>query len=234
MEDVTLDEGQEQDIIELLAKQGLEQDDEGEDESFPTELPKSIEDLKSMLAERDERIGKRNLTIKKRTEATHRMQEEIGSLQQQIADLKNTSTTASNTEAQKQEYNETLEKWRNSVEEDPTKAIDFVNWQTSETQNKLVDYVASMQSKFDARLAEIEGGMNPERMENRSKIAQLKANPEYANFTDDQLLTVIKSVGALKPRGSIGGRSVTSKPSPEKGLAEARAKAKAYFDGTLG
>jgi chromosome segregation ATPase len=225
---------EEQDIVDLLAAQGGEVEDEVVVDEFPTELPDDLDGLKAMLIERDEKIGKRNKTIKKRTEATHRMQDEIQSLQQQIADMKNQTTNASTMEAQKQEYSETLEKWRNSVEEDPSKAVDFVTWQNSETQDKIVNYLADMQTKFDARLAEIEGGMNPERMQNREKINKLKQNPRFANFNDDQLLAVIQATSDIKPRGTVTGKPVVAKPSKEKALEHARELAKKHFNGTFG
>lgn len=219
---------QEQDIIDLLASQSQEIDNDDVD-GLPDDLPSDPDELKAVVKEYQERVAKRNKTIKMRTDATHRMQEELEALKVQLAEVKGSTTNASNVEAQKQEYNETLEKWRNSVEEDPTKAIEFTNWQMTEMQNKVADYIGTLQNKFESQLAEIKGEMNPERQKYRDKIAQARNIPEFADMDDDTILKIIQANSRVAPRGTVGGKRVEQKPTAERLKNEAAERAAAYF-----
>lgn len=233
MDNEALGEVEEVDVVALLAEQGLE-DDNDEVDGLPDELPDDPDELKSLLNDYKERVGKRNKTIKKRTDANHRMQEELDAMRTQIEQLSNSTANASTMEAQNQEYKETHEKWRSGVEDGSLNPVDYADWQLKQTQDRMANFLADMQSNFDSRLEELAGNMNPERMKNREKINQLKANPKFASFSDDQILTVIQTAEAIKPRGNIGGQRVQAQPSAEKRKEELRELARKHFNGNLG
>jgi chromosome segregation ATPase len=220
----------EEDIISLLSNQSEEVDDEVVEEVYSGELPDDPEQLKQMLVDAQNRVGKRNHTLKKRTDANHRIQDELKAVQEQLQDLKNAGNQpAPNVEAQNQERKEALGKWKDSVAEKPETAIDYADMQMTQMQDKVVDLVSSMQSKFDEQIAELKGDMNPEKVKNREKIDQLRNNPQFASMDDDTLLAIITATSGIKPRGTIGGRKPEQKSTPEKALEDARARAKKHF-----
>lgn len=223
-----------EDLISLIATQSEEEDNEDDVEGLPTDLPEDPDELRQLVSDYQNRVSKRNKTIKKRSEANHRMQEEIEALKAQVDSFKNNSTQASTIEAQKQEQDKALAEWRDSVNDDPGKAVDFATWQANQMQEKVANYLASMKSDLDDQLAAIKGEMNPTRQKYRDKIDQLKSNPRFSGFDDDQLMVLAETLSEVKPRGSIGGKPVVAAPSKEKKLEELRKQAREYMQNGLG
>lgn len=234
MEDEVQAKEVEQDLIDLITMSSDESEGDDDVEGLPSELPDDPDELKQLVVDYQNRVSKRNKTVKKRTEATHRMQEEIEALKSQVDSFKNQSTQASTVEAQKQEHDKAIAEWRDSVSDDPSKAVDFATWQTTQMQDKVVNYIASMQQKFDDQIAELKGATNPTRQKYQAKIDQLKSNPRFAGFDDDQLMVLAETLSEAKPRGPIGGKPVNATVSKEKKLDELRKKAREYMNNGLG
>jgi hypothetical protein len=224
---------EEQDIIALLATQGEDDSDFDEDE-FDTSLPDDTEALKQMLEREREIKQKRNKTLKKREQAIHRMQEEQDAMKKRLDELMTKSEQSPNVEAEKREREEAHQKWRDSVADDPSKAVDFATWQMGEMQENMVNYLAKMQTSFDSQIAELKGEMSPDKQKYRDKINSLKRNPEFSDMDDNTILKFIRATESLKqPRGSIGGRRAEANPSEEQALEEARKKYRQMFGNEL-
>lgn len=235
MSDEALIQEEEKDIIDILSTQGQEVDEE-EVEGLPTELPDDPDELKQLVADYQERVSKRNKTIKKRSDATHRMQEEIEALKSQVETYQSQSTQASTAEAQKQEQEKAYAEWRDSVSDDPSKAVDFATWQAGQMQDRMVDYIAKMQSSLEGQIAALKGEMNPEKQKYRDKIATLKQNPDFSDLDDDTAIKFIRATEQIKlgPRGTIGGKPVPTQKTREKRLDELRKRAKEHMQNGLG
>lgn len=215
--DVKAEVEENEDIISLLASQGAEDDDEEVSEEIDTDT-EDIEELKA-------RISKRNKSLKKSKQAVHRVQEEKDALLQRIEELerKMQAPASTDVEAQKREQEEALKKWRDSVEDDPSKAVDFANWQMTQMQENFSDVLVKMQQGFDAKLAEIKGEINPEKMKYRDQIGKLRQNPAFAELDDNALMAIIRSSEGIKiPRGGVGGQPVKKVGDPDQAYKEAR------------
>lgn len=226
-QDTTFEE--EQDIVDFFAKQGTEVDDS--DDDGIGELPESAEELKALLLATQEKVSKRNKTIKKREKALERVQEERESLLSRFDELSRTQNQASTTETQNQDYKENLEKWRESVDDDPKKAIDFALWQINETQSKTADFLAQMQASYDEKLAAVQDSLNPEKLKYKSKLEALRQNETLAHLDDDALLAFVKAGEQIKiPRGAIGGKKAEVAVDPNQAYNEAREKYKQFMN----
>jgi len=232
--DEALNEEAEQDLVDLLAKQGEEVEGVEEVDGLPDDLPEDPAELRQLITDYQSRVGKRNKTIKRRSEANHRMQDEIDELKQQLASFQNQSTSASDVETQNQEREKVLESWRESANDDPGKAIDFAMSQIGDAQGKTVEYLAKMQQNFEDQIASLKGEMNPKRQKYREKIDQLKSNPRFSGFSDDQLETLAETLGGVKPPSTIGGKPVVATKTKEKRRDELRKQANAYFTNGMG
>jgi SMC interacting uncharacterized protein involved in chromosome segregation len=224
----------EEDLIDLLASQSEQDDGEGNVDEIPDELPDDPDELRAILNKTRDQVRKRNRIIRQKDKTSHRKDEELEALQRQIDELRNNSTNASNVEAQKQEQQKAIDEWRDSVSEDPSKAVDFATWQANEMQSRVVDYLAQMQQSFNDQIASIKGEINPTRQKYRGKIEQLKLNPKFAGFSDDQLMVLAESLSEVKPRGSIGGKPIVAEKAKEQKLEELRKRAREYLQNGLG
>ena len=225
-QDVTFEE--EQDIVDFFAKQGAEVDEVEDDGQ---ELPESADELKALLLAEREKVSRRNKTIKMREKALDRINEERESILSKLDELSAAQNQASTTETQNQEYKETLEKWRDSVDDDPKKAIDFALWQINETQSKTADFLAQMQATYDQKLEAIQGDLDPEKLKYRSKIDGLRQNEEFADLDDATLLRFIKAGEKVRiPRGAIGGKKAEVAVDPNQKYDEIREQYKKFMN----
>lgn len=211
-------------VVDLFVKDEseLDNDFEYEDEEVDTDEEVGADVLK-------ERLSKRNKSLKKSKQAIHRMQEEQSALQRQFEELKATMNSNSQTpvdvEAQKKARSEELEEWRNSVADDPSKAVDFASWQTQQTQEKVVDYIVEMRKEYDAKIAELKGATNPDRQKYAEELKAMSMNPKWSGLDDDTKIEVIKSMkGAVGkiPRGNVGGKRASVEPEEFKMTDEIR------------
>lgn len=205
-------------VMDLLADT---ESDEGSDFEYEDEEVDADEEVGADVLK--ERLSKRNKSLKKSKQAIHRMQEEQSALQKQFEELKasmNSNQQAPvDVEAQKKARSEELEEWRNSVADDPGKAVDFASWQTKQTQEQVVDYIVEMRKEYDAQIAELKGATNPDRQRYAEELKAMSVNPKWNKLDTDTQIEVIKSMkGAVgkSPRGGIGGKRATVEPEEFK------------------
>lgn len=208
-------------VMDLLANnESAEEDDyEDEDEEMAEEV--DSDELKA-------RLNKRNRSLKKSKQAIHRMQDESSAQEKRIAELEakiNSTSTSPDPEAARKARSEELEEWRNSVADDPSKAVDFSTWQAKQTQDSVVDYIVEMRKEYDAQIAELKGASNPDRQTYAKELKAMSENPKWSGLDDDTKIEVIKSmkgaVGKL-PRGSVGGKRASVEPEEFKMTDEIR------------
>jgi len=216
------DEVVEQDIIDLLATQSEEVDND------EVEIDTDTDDINVLK----DRIAKRNKTIKKSKQANHRIQEENSALEQRLEELeKMINSPAPNVEAQNQERQEALEKWRESVADDPGKAVDFANWQANDQMERIVNLFTQQQETFNSEIASLKGEIDPERTKYREQINKLKTNPAYAAIPEEHLLTFVKGAERVHRNDSIGGKRVQAQNTSEKDLEELRERVRKQING---
>jgi len=205
----------EEDIVSLFAVKGAEDDDDNGEIEHQGELPDTVEGLQALLLSEREVKSKRNRSLRKSKQANHRMQDELSALQRQVDSL-GQPNQAPTVEAQNQEREKALEQWRDSVEEDPRKAVDFANWQSSQMQDNVVGYIAKLQETIDAKFAELTAATNPEAQKYESELNAVRTNPEFEGLSDEVLLKIIRAEKRMRePRGSIGGLRVPTQ-APKK------------------
>lgn len=222
-------EVEEESLLDLLAAESGQSEDEYDEEIDETnELPDDPEALRALLLKEREIKSKRNKSLKKSKEANHRIQDELKALQDSFEEFRSSPNQSPDVEAQKREQAKAYEELRDSVNDDPSKAVDLI----TDMQNKTVDFLARQQAEFDAKLNKITKDLDPERHKYRDQIATLRNNPRLANLDDDSLIAVIEATGSVKPRGSIGGRRATVAPvDSDEAYKAAREKyAKMYGD----
>jgi hypothetical protein len=221
-----LNEELEQDILDVLADQGENDEDTGnEDYAASGELPDDPEQLKTLLLQEREIKSKRNKTLKKRDDAIHRMQSELDAQNTKIEQLLSNSQDTQNS-AKQQEYQETLKGWKDSVAENPEQAIDFMAAQNNDLRNTIAELMANMQSGFQEQIAELKGDMNPDKIKYREKIAKVRQIPGYENATDDEAIRFLKATERIpkQPRGSVGGQRAKTQASAEGDLDALKAQ----------
>jgi hypothetical protein len=222
------------DFTELLATQGEEESDyEGEEldeSSIPDELPEDPEELKALLVAQREQTAKKKKYLNNSKKANHRMQKEIEELAKKLDELSSKPAPV-DTGAKDQEYKEALEQWRESVADDPSKAVDFAQWQTQTMQSQMVDYIANMQSKLENAIEQLNGKTDPERLKYQKKIDSLRGNPEFADVPEEMLIKFIRASEKVKvPRGGLGGQRVNAtEKSVEKQIEEAKKQYQNYY-----
>lgn len=212
------------DVIELLAVKGEEEIDEVSEIDVDTD---DIEVLK-------ERIAKRNKALKKSKQANHRIQDEKSALEKRIDDLEKSLTSpAPNEEAQRQEQQKVLAEWKESVADDPSKALDYFNYQMKSMQDNFAEILANQQSAFADQIGAIRGDIDPEKNKYRDKIEALKSNPELAEIPDEFLLKMAKQMEERVPRGAIGGKRAIQQADPKKDLEAIKDRYRKQFSNGL-
>ena len=218
-ESTALENEEEVDVISLLATQSeevIDEDDDSEEESTDSGVLK-------------ERLAKRNKSLKKSKQAVHRIQEENEALQTRLEKLEeklaSNPPSATDTEAKNREQKEALEQWRTEIGDNPEKAVDFSNWQMTNLQDNIVNYIAEMKTAFESEIAELRGATNPDKLKYQEQIDRLKSNPELSGIDDKALMQFIKATSGVKvPRGGVGGQRATVKPEEFKMDDEIRRK----------
>ncbi|MHC4213989.1 MAG: hypothetical protein ACYSWP_11505 [Planctomycetota bacterium] len=213
-EAVALEEETETSVLDVLATQSEEVEDEVE------EVEEESDDVEVLK----ERVSKRNKSLKKSKQAIHRLQEENEDFRKRFEELeaKIQQPTQTDTGATKQEQSEALEKWRTEISDNPEKAVDFSNWQMSQLQESVVNVVTSMKQSFDEQIAELKGATNPERIKYKEQMDKLRAsNPDFAGLDDDTLLKVVQATSRVKvPRGNVSGGKVTKQPTADEQIEQ--------------
>ena len=195
---------EETDVMSLLnneIEEAVETDDDDDHE-----LPDSIEELKELALEQREKIAKRNKSLKKSKQAQHRTQSEFDTLQERLDAIESRQQPPNTMEADKLAQQE--QEWQDRVADDPSQAIAYANWKQGSLEDKVVNYLSSMQNDFNAKLEQLQGATNPERIKLESEINSLKNNEAFADLDDDVLFKLAKGLKGTKvktPRGDIGG-----------------------------
>jgi hypothetical protein len=225
-------EEQEESLIDFLAVKGDDVDEIDEEYEATEEIPSDPEELKRYALELKERVHKRNVALKKKKDAISRIQSEVDELQSLNEQLR-TSSQPPNNGADEQKLQEALGAWRESVADDPSRAVDFAMAHVNESNGKIVDILQKMQDQFDKRIAELRGDFDPEKLKYQDKILKLKTNPELEDIPDDHLLRMAKAMekAPKSPRGSVMGRKATIETDPEKDLEELKKQFRAYYGG---
>jgi len=202
--------------LSLLVNEGAADDDIIEDEDESGELPKTIEGLTALVQEQKEKITKRNKSLKKSKQAQHRTQDENNTLQSQFEaletrlDAKVDGIGKPNVEAESLAKEE--QEWQDRVEDDPTQAIGYMNWKNAQRDQNLASFLSQKLGQIEQNFNELKSSTDPEKLEYKSEIAQLKANPQFAHLDEATALTVAKALKATKVpgRGGISGKRVTA------------------------
>jgi hypothetical protein len=202
--------------LSLLVNEGAADDDTVEEEDESGELPATIEGLTALVLEQKEKITKRNKSLKKSKQAQHRTQDENNTLQSQFEaletrlDAKVDGIGKPNVEAESLAKEE--QEWQDRVEDDPTQAIGYMNWKNAQRDQNLASFLSQKLGQIEQNFNELKSSTDPEKLEYKSEIAQLKATPQFAHLDDATALTVAKALKATKVpgRGSVGGKRVTA------------------------
>lgn len=208
MDTPALETEEEVKLVDLLADKSDEIDDiELDDDELEMSGDEDIETLR-------ERLKKRNKTLRVKDKTNHRILEENKAMERRIAELESkiegsaTSHTPENTEAQRQEQERLMQEWRESVADDPAKALDFFQAQQKQQQDSIVNYLADMQSTFASEIAKLRGETNPERQKYQAELDALSRDPEFEGVSDEIKLKFIKKMKSAVervPRGTLGG-----------------------------
>jgi len=217
-DEATENEEVEKDIIDYLKVE----DEDSAEEEIDTETD-DLDELK-------DRISKRNKTLKKSKQAQKRMQQEIDDLKGIVDKFRDDRESAPNKEAQQQEYKETLEKWRESVRDEPEKALDYAEARIGQMQDQMVDFLAKQQASLESRFGEIDGKLDPERAKYRDKINALRTNPDFEGMDDETLLKFAKALDTRIPRGTIGGRPAKVEATEEQRLEKLKEQYRKQFN----
>ena len=205
------------DVLSLLANQSEDDGDEEVEEELTDEIPEDAEELKAMLLREREIKSKRNKSLKKSKQAQHRTQEENELLKQRLDSLEQRlNGSQPNVEAEKRELE--AQEWRDRVADDPTQAIGYADWQQKNLEDRVANYLGSMESRFAEQLGALKGAVDPEKTRYRDTIEALRRKEGFSELDDDTLLKVAKGFEGAKsiPRGDIGGHKPTQKPQEKK------------------
>lgn len=204
--------------LSLLVNQGVEDDDTDEDEDDNGELPETIEELKALALEQKEKIAKRNKSLKKAKQAQHRTQEESNTLQAQFEALEAKVNGIGQPNVEAENLAKEEQEWRDRVEDDPTQAIAYMDWKTQKQNQTLASFLGQKFGEFEQSINSLRSDTDPEKLEYRKEIAQLKATPQFAGLDDATALTVAKALKGAKiqGRGGIGGKRVTTTSKPKE------------------
>jgi chromosome segregation ATPase len=216
---------EEVDALSLLVNENEGESDTDDNEEESGELPTTVEELTALLEQKNATISKRNKSLKKAKSAQHRTQDENNTLQSQFEALEakidgigKPNVEAENLAAQEQE-------WRDRVEDDPTKAIEYMDWKQKNLEDRLSAFLGQKFGEQSDKMTELSNRTNPELLEYKAAIETVRSNPEFADLDDEMTLKVAKVLSKAKvktPRGGIGGKKVVpiKAKSPEYELSE--------------
>jgi len=190
-EDVESDE-----FLDLLNGEPDGDEDDGDEDDGNELDPKdgdSIEVLKTKLAAK-------NRIIRQREKTNKRMQKELESRKDsgnndQLAELVKAIKGGDEGEEQSGELN--IEQLKEQFEDDPSSVVDLMFKMNQQLEGKLAKVLQDRDAFLEQKLV----GANSMSSDDKMIIDRLKARPEYADFTDEQMKTVLKT---LKPiRGKV-------------------------------
>ena len=201
--------------LSLLINENVDEGDTDEDEDSG-ELPETAEELRAFALKQKEIIAKRNKSLKKAKQAQHRTQEESNTLQSQFEALEQKVNGIGKPNVEAENLAKEEQEWRDRVEDDPTQAVGYMDWKNAQMANNIASYLGGKFTELESTINTLKSDTNPERLEYRKEIAQLRANPEFADLDDDMALKLAKALKSTKVvggRGTVGGKRVVATPS---------------------
>lgn len=201
--------------LSLLVNEGATDDDIVDEDDDSGELPETIEELKALALEQKEKIAKRNKSLKKAKQAQHRTQDENNSLQSQFEALEAKVDGIGQPNVEAENLAKVEQEWQDRVEDDPTQAVGYMNWKLEQQNQRWANFLGQKFGEFNETISALKSDTDPEKLEYRKEIAQLKATPQFADLDDATALKVARALKAAKipGRGGIGGKRVTAQPS---------------------
>lgn len=218
-EDAALEEVEEVDIIEALAKQGIEDDDFDDDEDVPGELPDDPEALRALLLKEREIKSKRNKSLKKSKQAIHRTNEENEQLRERLDKLERLAESASNDGGENLEQQ--AQEWADRVLDNPVEAIKYTDQKQRMLEDKIANYLGGFKQEMLEMISGVKSQTNPERLKYENEINMLRNNPKFASLDDGTLIELVKGLKSAKPRGSVGGERAGREVGNENKVSEA-------------
>jgi hypothetical protein len=203
--------------LSLLVNQDVEENDNIEEEDESNEIPETIDELKAFALKQKETIAKRNKSLKKAKQAQHRTQEESNTLQTQYEKLEAKVDGIGKPNVEAENLAKEEQEWRDRVEDDPTQAVAYMDYKAQKQNQNLAAFLGQKFGEFQESIDSLRSDTDPEKLEYRKDIAQLKANPEFAHLDDAQALVVAKALKSAKVpgRGTVSGKRVTGTPKPK-------------------
>jgi predicted nucleic acid-binding Zn-ribbon protein len=198
--------------LSLLVNEGATDNDTDDDEDESGELPTTIEGLTALVEEQKGKITKRNKSLKMAKQAQHRTQDENNTLQSQFEALETKVDGIGKPNVEAESLAKEEQEWQDRVEDDPTQAIGYMNWKNAQRDQNLASFLSQKLGQIEQNFNELKSDTDPEKLEYKSEIAQLKATPQFAHLDDATALLVAKALKATKVpgRGNISGKRVTA------------------------
>lgn len=219
MDNETLVDEEEVNIIDLIADQGdlTDNEDDKQEEELP--MPDDIEGLKALILKEREIKSKRNHSLKLSKDANARIVSEMAEMQKRMDDFDKRESPPDNRAEEAERLAQVEQEWLDRVTDDPSKAVDYANYKTELLEDKLAKYVSALENKYESKLAEIKGAYDPDKLQYKAELLKLKSDPNFEGLDDDTLLRIVKSLSNAKvksPRGTVGGGRGLQKLDPSK------------------
>jgi hypothetical protein len=92
-----------------------------------------------------------------------------------------------------------------------------MDWREQQQNQNIASFVGQKFGEIDEKYNSLRSDTDPEKLEYRKEMAQLKATPEFAELDDATALKVAKALKNAKVpgRGTVSGKRVTSAPKPK-------------------
>lgn len=190
-------------ILELL--NGDPDGNEGDEDEMGDELEPQDGDSPEVLKTK---LAAKNHIIRKREKAIKRMQQELEAKQSGGVTAEDLAKILqSKGDEGEQNKAPTIEELKEQFDEDPSSVVDLIFQANQQLEQKLANVLKQRDEHFTKKFAP-DGGQVP--AEVMQLAERLKSRPEYAEFNEEQLLTVAKTLKPLKKRVGRVPSSVTS------------------------
>lgn len=218
-------------ILKLLngdPKGGEEDDDDDLGEELEPQDGDSPEVLRTKLAAK-------NKIIRQREKAIKRMQKEMEASKGTALTAEDVAKLLQGNQAKDDRAPEiTIEDLKERFDEDPSSIIDLMLQREQALEQKLAN-VLKQRDAYYAKKFSPDGGEIP--AEVSGLVERLRARPEYSEFSDEQLLTVAKTLKPIKSRisrvpatTSSGNLPMTASGADVEKVSKSALEAMGYTD----
>jgi predicted nucleic acid-binding Zn-ribbon protein len=211
MPELEVEETEEVNALSLIINENESNDDKDDEDEQSGELPTTVEGLQALLEQKNATIAKRNKSLKKAKSAQHRTQDENNTLQSQFEKLEAKIDGIGQPNVEAKDLAKEEQDWRDRVEDDPTQAIAYMDWKQKNLEDRLSSFLGEKFGKYEADMNALSSKTDPELLEYKEAIAQVRSLPEFADSDDATALKVAKVLTSAKvktPRSAIGGKKV--------------------------